>query len=561
MTPQHETAAEAVDDLVEGIPLEDRVPVRLFERCVAGDDAVAAIDADSGRSYTYAQLATATRRVARALAERGIGVGDRVAWSAPTGVDAIAIWIGIAQAGAVDVAIGDVLKGRMLEHVLTDCAPAAVITHERLVQGISGLSAERCAGYRAWLHVGADSESEPREGSLPLDLWAGDEDGDNAFSVAVQGPEEPATIIYTSGTTGPSKGVVLCHHHQFFAGANLAEQFRVARGSRLYHYSPFNHVTGRQLVVASMLVGGTLVMRERFRLHGFWDDINTHGVTHSITLGSAVPLLLDQQGPEIVNKGSLEYVWASPAMPKIYGEFAERFGVCVCSPYGSTEVGIVVSPALIPEDPGPSGNCGRRSRYYDLEILDDDDQIVAPGIVGEIAVRPKRPWTTFLGYLNRDAATVETTRNLWYHSGDLGTMDEQGYLFFVDRKQDFMRVKGENISSSELEQILVLHPAVADCAVVPVNSELGESDVLAVVVESSNGEGTFDPEAFYVWAAEEVPHYMVPRYIRVLDDMPRGHSGKIEKHKLRSQGVAEGTWDAATHGLRATRRGVVRQSS
>ena len=557
MISQHQGAAVVVDDLLDGIAFADRMPVRLFERCVSSET-VAVIDAGTGQFYSYAQLAAGAARVARALIGRGVGPGDRVAWSAPTGVDAIAIWMGIAQAGAIDVAVGDVLKGRMLDHVILDCAPAAVISHAGVEQGISGLPVERRAKFKAWIHVARDEATRSLDGATRLDLWSGHDGSEAPARAAAQRPEDPATIIYTSGTTGPSKGVVLCHHHQYFAGANLAEQFRVGRSARLYHYSPFNHVSGRQLVVASMLVGGTLIMRERFRLDCFWNDINSHGVTHAVTLGSAVPLLLDQQGPEVLNAGSLRYVWASPAMPKVYGEFAERFGLCVCSPYGSSEVGIVVSPALIPDEPGPPGNCGRRSKYFDLEILDDNDEVVPPGTVGEIAVRPKRPWTTFLGYLNRDGNTVQTTRNLWYHSGDLGTIDEDGYVFFVDRKQDFMRVKGENISSSELEQILLLHPAVADCAVVPVNSSIGESDVLAVVVASTNGDGAFDPENFFVWCADEVPHYMVPRYVRVIDDMPRGHSGKIEKHKLRADGIAEGTWDAAAQGLRATRRGVVR---
>ncbi len=550
----------AVDDLLDGIPLARRTPIQLFEER-ARTDAVAVIEADTGRTLSYRQLAGAADRVAGALREGGVEPGDRVAWSAPTSVDAIAIWMGVAKIGAVDVAVGDLLKGRMLEHVLADCGPVALISHAAVQQGISGLSAAERAAFKVRLRIAAAGDDAAPEGERVLDLWADGEPAGSPLDDSLPDAEAPATIIYTSGTTGPSKGVILCHHHQFFAGANLAEQFRIRSGARLYHYSPFNHVTGRQLVVASMLVGGVLVMRERFRLDRFWADINAHRVTHSITLGSAVPLLLDQHGPEIVNEGSLEYVWASPAMPKVYAEFAERFGICVCSPYGSTEVGIVVSPALIPDEPGPPGNCGKRSKYFDLQILDDNDEVVPPGTVGEIAVRPKRPWTTFLGYLNRDATTIETDRNLWYHSGDLGMIDADGYLFFVDRKQDFMRVKGENISSAELEQILVLHAGVADCAVVPVDSELGESDVLAVVVPSHKENGNFDPESFFEWCAQEVPHYMVPRYVRVVDDMPRGHSGKVEKHKLRSDGASDGTWDAAAAGLRATRRGVVRIGS
>jgi len=557
MTRSRTSAAVSVDELLSGIPFSDRTALRLFQRCAADAEAIAAIDAGTGHEYAYAELAAAAGRVSRALVTQGVVPGDFVAWSVPTGVDAIVVWMGIAQVGAVDVAVGDALKGRMLEHVLSDCSPRVVISHAELQNGLSSLSDDRLGQFDGWLHVGGAA----RPGATELDLWAPSADDDTPLPEIELGPEQAATVIYTSGTTGPSKGVILCHHHQFFAGANLAEQFQVHHAARLYHYSPFNHVSGRQLVVASMLVGGTLIMRERFRLDRFWPDINAHNVSHAVTLGSAVPLLLDQRGPEIRNDGSLQYVWASPAMPKIYAEFAERFSLCVCSPYGSSEVGIVVAPALIPEDPGPVGNTGHRSKYFELEVVDEHDEIVPPGTVGELVVRPKRPWTTFLGYLNRDATSVETTRNLWYHSGDLFRIDEDGFLFFVDRKQDFMRVKGENISSSELEQILVAHPDVADAAVVPVNSALGEQEVLAVVSASQNGDGPFNAEQFFVWCADEMPHFMVPRYIRVVDDLPRGHSGKVEKHKLRTEGPIAGTWDATVEGLRATRRGVVRISS
>ena len=559
MTSTRTPAAVSVDDLLSGIPLSDRMAVRLFAtRAADSETDVAAIDAKTGRAFTYGELARAARRVSRELLAHGITAGHRVVWSAPTGVDAIAVWMGIAQIGAVDIAIGDALKGRVLHHVLSDCTPVAAITHAGLEHGLSGLAAERLQAFNTWLHIG--SQTGFGANADPLDPWNGT-DGDDPIPEGELRPDDAATIIYTSGTTGPSKGVILCHHHQFFAGANLAEQFRVHLSARLYHYSPFNHVSGRQLVIASMLVGGTLIMRERFRLDQFWPDINGHEVTHAVTLGSAVPLLMDQRGPEITNKGSLRYVWASPAMPKIYAEFAERFKLCVCSPYGSSEVGIVVAPALIPDDPGPSGNCGHRSKYFQLEILTGDDEVAPPDTVGEIAVRPIRPWTTFLGYLNRDAATVDATRNLWYHTGDLGRIDEDGYLFFVDRKQDFMRVKGENISSSELEQILVMHPGVADAAVVPVSSSLGEQDVLAVISTSRSGDAAFDIEGFFGWCADEMPHFMVPRYIRLVDDLPRGHSGKVEKHKLRADGPVAGTWDATAAGLRATRRGVIRIKS
>jgi crotonobetaine/carnitine-CoA ligase len=531
-----------VDDILDDHPFPVRCPVRLFDS-LRDSDAPAVVDAPSGDVHTYARLASRADAVSAALLEQGAEPGDRVIWSAPTGPDAIAIWMGIARLGCVDICTGDALKGALLEHVLADSAPRFAVLHDDARHGLASLGPDGLARFAGVVRVGPGTPICAPGPPASVDLT----------------PQSGASVIYTSGTTGRSKGVLLCHHHQFFAGANLVEKFRLDPAGVLYHYSPFNHVTGRQLVVAAMLVGAPMVMRASFSVREFWSDVNRHEITHSITLGSAVPLLMDRVSSGDRNAGSLRYVWASPAMPKLYAAFAAQFGCTVVSPYGSTEVGIVVDPAVIPERPGPDGNCGRRSKYFEMEVLDDRDQVLGPGEVGEIAIRPRVPWTTFLGYLNNPAATTDRTGNMWYHSGDLGTLDSDGNLFFVDRKQDFIRSKGENISSVELEQMLGQHPAVSDCVVVPVASELADSDVLVAVTQAS-GATRFDAVAFFEWCAGAVPYYMVPRYVRVLDDLPRGQSGKVEKHKIRRDGVAEGTWDAHAQGMRATRAGVTRRT-
>ncbi len=286
--------------------------------------------------------------------------------------------------------------------------------------------------------------------------------------------------------------------------------------------------------MAALLTDATLVVRNRFSRETFWADINAYACTHAITLGSAVPLLLDWKSEQSRNDGSLRFVWASPAMPQPYAELEKRFGVRVAVPYGSTELGIVTKPHL---DGGevPYGNSGQVGEYYEIRIVDEFDQVVAPGTIGEIVVRPRLPWTSLLGYLNRDEATVDALRNFWYHTGDLGRLSENGYLIFVDRKKDFIRTKGENVSSAEVENVLMGHRAVADCAVIPVPSQLGESDIVAVVMVS-DGED-FEPEEFYLWCAAELPYYMVPRYVRIIDDLPRGASGKVEKYKLATDGL------------------------
>ncbi len=547
-----------LDAILDRFALPGRVPLKLFLQ-LAETSAIAVVEAESGKTWTYADLAARARAVAAQLQRCGVRPGDRVAWTAPTGIDSIAIWMGIASLGGVDVCVGDGIKGLLLEHILEDCQPVAMVGHHGSRGGVVLASEALRADAPAYIEVVPDGSGATPSGAVACDLSVPVE---NPPAVHDCQPQDLATIIYTSGTTGPSKGVMLCHHHQFFVGGNLTQQFRVHEGARLYHYSPFNHVTGRQLVVASMLVGGTLVMRDRFSLDGFWKDINGHGITHTIALGSAIPLLLDRRDAHAHNAGSLKYLWASPSMPGVFTEFARRFNVTIATPYGSTEVGIVVEPGLITPDgksSGPSANSGRMGEYFELAILDDDDQVLPPGQVGEIAVRPRAAWTSYLGYLNRDEATRQTNRNLWYHSGDFGRMDDDGYLFFVDRKQDFIRSKGENISSSEIEQVLVRHPAVAEVAVIPVASELADEDVCAVVLPSGNA--AFDALEFYHWCADQLPYFAVPRYVRVVSDLPRGHSGKVEKYKLRSEGAPDGTWDASAMGLRASRAGIVAAAS
>lgn len=547
-----------VSEILAAYPFEDRVPVRLFQ-ALARTDQDLIIDAKTGRRIGYAELGARANALSELLESLGVVSGDRVAWSAPTGPDAIIIWMAVAQLGAIDVGVGDVLKGPLLDHVLNDSAPTALVIDPTMTAGLASLTAQRRNDFPGIVFTRAPQEAVG-EKEIVLDLSAPLEDkvSSKVFDVPID-VREPATIIYTSGTTGPSKGVLLCHHQQFFTGATYTEYFRIDQGAILYHYSPFNHVSGRQLVVAAMITNSLLVMQERFSIGGFWKDINTHKVTHSITLGSAVPLLMSSKDPTARNEGSLRYVWASPALPQLYAEFAAKYDLKVISPYGSTETGTVVEPGIFPDDPGPAGNSGRRPEYFELEVVDDNDRVCPPGVVGEIVVRPKLPWTTFVGYLGRDGATAQTIRNYWYHTGDLARIDEDGWMFFVDRKQDFMRVKGENVSSIELEQILLTHEDVTDCAIVPVKGEMADNEILAIIV-ASNGAKAFALEAFFEWCASQVPHYMVPRYVRVLEDMPRGHSGKVEKHKLKMEGVTLTTWDSSAAGLRATRNGVSRAS-
>jgi crotonobetaine/carnitine-CoA ligase len=548
-----------VKTILNRVPFSDRAPTTLLRQGTP-DDGLCVVDAKSGERYSRTDLLGLAWQVADRLVELAVEPGDHVCWVAPTSVESIAIWMGIGLCGAVDVCINDALKGRVFDHIIEDADPTAVLIHVDVGSGL-GSMADALDGRRSVKTIGLAIDdgggSDGQKGTRAADIELRREVGIGSVArepAVVPRPEERSAIVYTSGTTGPSKGVMLSNHQQFFLGSTFSENFLIDADSVLYHYSPYHHITGRQLFIAALLTDATLVVRNRFSRETFWADINAYGCTHAITLGSAVPLLLDWKSEQSRNDGSLRLVWASPAMPQPYAELEKRFGVRVAVPYGSTELGIVTKPHL---DGGevPYGNSGRVGEYYEIQIVDEFDQVVAPDTIGEIVVRPRLPWTSLLGYLNRDEVTVDALRNFWYHTGDLGRLSEDGYLIFVDRKKDFIRTKGENVSSAEVENVLMGHRAVADCAVIPVPSKLGESDIVAVVMVS-DGE-VFEPEEFYLWCAAELPYYMVPRYVRIIDDLPRGASGKVEKYKLATDGLVPDIWDSLASGLRASRRGVV----
>ena len=187
-----------------------------------------------------------------------------------------------------------------------------------------------------------------------------------------------------------------------------------------------------------------------------------------------------------------------------------------------------------------------------MRIFDEDDNELPAGTPGEIVVRPRRPNIMFEGYWNRPADTLKIMRNMWLHSGDIGKFDENGYLYFVDRKKDYLRRRGENISSFEVETGLRAHPAVADVAVHAVFSDVGEDDVKATIVLKDGH--TLTQQALCYWAMERLPYFTIPRYFEFRKDLPRNSVGRVLKYQLRQEGCTPGTWDREKVGLKIPKR-------
>jgi crotonobetaine/carnitine-CoA ligase len=287
--------------------------------------------------------------------------------------------------------------------------------------------------------------------------------------------------------------------------------------------------------------------------------MNRVGATITSTLGTMAYLLAhDVDRPEMPLSGrpeanhSLRLIGAAPMPPEVDEVIRNRFGVTTFSgAYGVTEASLISwQPPGIRNKPGAAGVVN--DEYFDVRVFDDDDNEQPDGAEGEIVVRPKRPHVMFEGYWGRPEVTVETSRNWWYHTGDIGRIDKEGYLYFVDRKADYLRRRGENISSFEVESVLMSHGAFVDVAVHAVPSQLTEDDLKVTAVLKSDNQLTAD-ELFH-WCVDQLPYFALPRYIEFRTELPRSPVGRILKRELREEGVTSDTWDAEAAGVSYERR-------
>jgi crotonobetaine/carnitine-CoA ligase len=305
-------------------------------------------------------------------------------------------------------------------------------------------------------------------------------------------------------------------------------------------------------VVGTLVAGGSAVIERKFSVSNFWPEIKRTGATMVSMLGSLAILIANADDHPDQRGHKLRLCAAAPMPPDTDAAWGKRFGCKTFSAgYGLTEASLIsMLDAGEPNKPGAAGKPNFHD--FDVRIVDDDDVPVATGEPGEIVCRPNGPNLMFAGYWNRPDATVEATRNLWFHTGDLGRVDDDGYLFFVDRKKDALRRRGENISSFEMEKTLYGHSALRDVAVHAVPSELGEDDVKITVVLQDDAQLT--EEELCRWMAERVPYFAIPRYVEFRDDLPRNPVGRVLKYQLREEGVTPTTWDREAAGVTFERR-------
>ncbi|WP_051248076.1 AMP-binding protein [Nocardioides halotolerans] len=490
----------------------------------------------------HAQLFEEAAALAAGLAALGVRKGDHVAVLMENSVDFLRTWFGINLAGAVEVPVNTEYRRDGLAYIVGHSEARVVVVDSTLLPLLAEVRdqlslVETLVVRQPDGTLDADQVDFSAVAATPVDL----------ASLPAVTPGDLAAVMYTSGTTGPPKGVMLPHGCPIAWAEDTTRYLAFRPGETHYCCYPLFHTLAQYFAtMPALLNDGTLALAERFSVSRFWDDVRRVGATTSNMMGSTISLLHAAAAKPDDLDNPLRRAFGAPAPPSILPDFERRFGLQFVEIYGSSEANVVLWNPL---DDVRVGTCGTLGDQFDVLLVDQDDIEVEVGEVGEIATRPHRPFSMLAGYYKMPEATTSAFRNLWFHTGDLGRRDEDGYHTFVDRKKDAIRRRGENISSWEIETVVVRHPSVAECAAFGVPSALSEEDVMVVVTPV---EGTLlDLEELAGFCAEQMPRYMVPRYWNLADTLPRTQTGKIEKFRLRARGVEPGTWDREAGAVRS----------
>jgi len=411
-----------------------------------------------------------------------------------------------------------------------------LVLDESLVEVVAAVAGELRAVHTVVLRGGAADFPQ----WMVLDWDAVERSGGGAIPETAR-PADPALVLFTSGTTGRSKGCLLSHRFAVRQAELMVDHFGLRSDDVLYCPFPLFHLDASVLtVVPALVLGSTAAIGTRFSAFGFWPEIRRFGATVFDFMGATLSIVYKRPPEPDDRDNPVRLGWGVP-LPEFAPEFEERFALRLVEAYGSTDIGVPIYSR--PDEPRRAGACGRPIDAYQVRLVDADDHEVPVGDVGEIVVRPNEPSLICDGYLGMPEETVRATRNLWFHTGDLARRDADGFIYFVGRNKDTIRRRGENISAFEVEEVVEQHPDVLEAAAFGVPSELTEEDVMVAVVPLPGH--TVDPAGLVAFCAERVARFAVPRYVEVVADLPKTPTEKVEKYRLREQGVTARTWDAA----------------
>lgn len=529
-------------------PLEERTLPKVLSKCVENfPDKPWVICANV--SHSYSDVDRQSDNLGYGLSELGITYRQTVLMMLPDDIDIIYCWCALAKLNAIQVPINTHLRGNILGHVINDSQASILIIHKDYLDRLD-TSIIEFHHLKQLIVVGISDETDVFNlGEFKVIAF------EDCFLAAKRLENTPpvfhdiGSVMYTSGTTGVSKGVMISHAHSFEYALSIAELVELNENDIYYNPLPLFHIAGQWAVYACAIVGATSVISQGFSATGFWNDVRRYKATTTFLLGAMANWLYQQDPTDDDWDNPMQRMLVVPLLPEIE-KFKSRFDVLVSTTWGSTEINV---PTRSSFNLANNKTCGWVAQdRYEVRIVDENDMEVSNGAPGEALVRAKHPWTLMAGYWNNPKATVEAWRNQWVHSGDMLMRDENHNLYFIDRVKDAIRRRGENISSMEVENEINSHPDVLECAVIPVESEDTEQEVMAVVVLKQTDK-SLDYTEFVRYLEPRMAYFMIPRYIEVIEQMPKTQTGKIQKYKLRENGVGQNTWDRVAAGVELNR--------
>jgi crotonobetaine/carnitine-CoA ligase len=535
-TSPDDTAARTVDDLARRFaPAERTVPAMLTRQAERHGDRP--LVSAGGRTWTYAGTLAEAARFGATLRAANVGRGDRVALICSNRLDFLRVFLGCAFIGAVSVPINTASRGHQLQHILSNSAARLLIVEGTFAVNLDHLDFAALPLEKVWT---IDAETPVAAGRIVATPVP---DAAVACAPETLRPRDMLTILYTSGTTGPSKGVCCPHAQYFWWGANTAALLGLGPHDVLQSTLPLFHTNALNTFFQAMLLGISVTFERRFSASDFYAALARSGATATYVLGAMVPILLSRpRGAE--ERAHRARIALAPGVPsRFHSEFTERTGIRLIDGWGSTETNFVLGTTADRQRPGTMGPV---FKGFAARVVDGDGNDVMDGMPGELVVRAGDADAFATGYFGAPEKTAEAWRNGWFYTGDRVIREADGYFRFVDRIKDAIRRRGENISSFEVEQVLVSHPAVAIAAAFPVRSSLAEDEVMAAVVLHPGQ--SLAPLDLIKYCEPLLPYFAVPRFIEFVEALPTTENGKVQKYKLTERGVTAATWDREAAG-------------
>jgi crotonobetaine/carnitine-CoA ligase len=504
----------------------------------------------AGQQVTYRQFQERALQTAALFQSLGVGHGGRVCLFLPNCPEFLYCWFGLSLIGAITVPINTAYKRDETAYILNNAEACALVAHQALLP-VAHEAADLAPSIRHRLLVGGSSGLPGQKAWVDFTQSLGPSSSPTVLPQVA--PTDISMLVYTSGTTGNPKGVQVTHEMYVSAGQGFAHWTQAMPDDRFFTCLPYFHANAQYYsTMGALAAGATLVVADRFSASRFWEQVRQGRATIVNFIGMMMPVLAKQPESPYDRQNQVRLFYGSPAFsPEFLHAFQERFGIDIIVGFGMTETcyGTIerLGQARRPY------SCGLPRQYPDpsftneIRIVDDSGNSLPARRPGEITIRNP---VLMPGYWRNEEQTNLALRDGWLYTGDLGWLDEDGFLYFVDRKKDVIRRRGENISSQEVEDVIKRHSNVLDCAVIAVPSDLGEDEVKAYVVPRPGS--SFNPPELVLWCAQHLAYFKVPRYIEVRDEFPRTPSLRVRKDLLRQEreNLIDGCFDREAAGIR-----------